>query len=264
MRRELVELGRQMRGPDLHGETMAERVLARIVADSIPTPALVTPGRTERVRGWFRRHRRGVTATLCGLLTVTAVTPPVRAAVADWIGFGGVAVRHDPSAKAPPSDAPPSGQGHGCAGLLTVADATRLAGFAPRLPKKLGPPTAASVTIHGPGYRRVLTLCWERDAAPIRLEQFPATLDPLFWKTSPAPFETIRTAELNGLWFPEPHTLQLRLVGEDGHHYHRTTRPAGPTLIWQTGDRTLRLEGETSRERAVGIARSASGDGGAP
>ncbi|RII20809.1 hypothetical protein DSC45_01665 [Streptomyces sp. YIM 130001] len=258
LRRELVELGRQLRHPDLHGETMAEQVLARIVAESVATPVRVAPSHSERLRGWLRRHRRGITATLCGLLTVTAVTPPVRAAVGEWIGFGGVAVRHDPSADAPDSDDDQPARRDGCGGLIPLPDAGRLAGFAPVLPEELGAPTAAAVTIHGPGHRRVLTVCWTGGAhGPIRLEQFPASIDPLFWKTTRARYEQVQAAGINGLWFPEVHTLELRLLGPDGHGYRRLTHPAGPTLVWQVQGRTLRLEGESSRERAIEIAKSA-------
>lgn len=111
LREELRALGRSMDGPGGAGgpESMVERVLERILAEDVPVPVAGPPGAVERlrvVRSWARARAwwRSLAAVLCGLLTVLALTPPVRAAVSDWFGFGGVEVRYDPSAV--PSEAP--------------------------------------------------------------------------------------------------------------------------------------------------------------
>lgn len=101
---ELRALGRSLDEPGVAGsESMVERVLEQILAERVPVPVPVAepPGRGERLRGvrrWARVRWRALTAGLCGLLTVLVLTPPVRAAVTDWFGFGGVEVRYDPSA----------------------------------------------------------------------------------------------------------------------------------------------------------------------
>lgn len=98
LRAELLALGRGLEVPGDAGLTMAEQVLARIVAEGVPAPA--TPGRRERARVWVRRRARLLAAALSGLLVVLVLTPPVRAAVMDWFDFGGVEVRYDPSGPA--------------------------------------------------------------------------------------------------------------------------------------------------------------------
>lgn len=105
LRAELLALGRGMgvpeQDPEGAGLTMAERVLAQIVAEAVPAPVPVPPGRLKRAGAWVRRRARLLAAALSGLLVVLVLTPPVRATVADWFGFGGVEVRYDPSAPAP-------------------------------------------------------------------------------------------------------------------------------------------------------------------
>ncbi|MFF3639839.1 hypothetical protein [Streptomyces sp. NPDC002564] len=254
LRAELRALGRSMDAGGAGAETMAERVLARIIAEQAPVPVAERPGPGERLRGLRRGLRmrwRTVTAGLCGLLTVLALTPPVRAAVVDWFDFGGVEVRYDPSAT--PSAGP---GGRGCGDPVSAARARRLAGFAPVVPRSLGTPDALSVT-RGPDAHVLLTLCWYEDGGTIRLDEFPALLDPGVAKTVPRLPEWVGIDGGTGLWFARPHRLTFWLEQEDGDRWRRSERTAGPTLLWTRGtDLTLRLEGVPSKERAVEIARS--------
>lgn len=251
---ELRALGRSLDPPGASGtESMVERVLEQILAEGVPVPVAESTGPTTRIRSarwWARQRWRSLTAALCGLLTVLVLTPPVRAAVVDWFGFGGVDVRYKPGPHASPSPVP------GCEQALTVAGAARRAGFEPLLPRELGRPSAAQVSAD----RRVLSLCWHTgDGEVIRLDQFRATLSPLFWKSTTVPYEPATVNGDSGLWFAEPHRLELALVDEQGREYARTVRTAGPTLLWedQGEQRTLRLEGVESWERAVAVAESA-------
>lgn len=270
---ELRALGRSLGppggGPDV--ETMVERVLGQILAERIPTPAPEPPTGRERLADalrWTRRRWRSLTAALCGLLAVLVLTPPVRAAVVDWFGFGGVEVRYDPSAP-PAPDAPVPG----CAHPVTAAEAERRAGFAPVVPPELGEPDAVSVTAETEG-RAVVSLCWTGREDTVRLDQFPAELDHSFTKTVRERPEWVQlTREKHedreeqrgqwGLWFPRAHLLSFWMVDPTGERWTRRERTAGPTLLWtappaQGPAMTLRLEGVTSRERAVGIARSSA------
>ncbi|MGI5195343.1 hypothetical protein ACQEVY_17135 [Streptomyces sp. CA-288835] len=255
---ELRALGRSLDPPGASGtESMVERVLGQILAEQVPVPVDEPSRSATRIRSarrWARQRWRSLTAALCGLLTVLVLTPPVRAAVVDWFGFGGVGVRYEPSGPhASPSPVP------GCEQGLSVAGAARRAGFEPLLPRELGHPSAAQVSAD----RRVLSLCWDTgDGEVIRLDQFRATLSPLFWKSTTVPYEPVAVNGDSGLWFAEPHRLELALVDAGGHEYARTVRTAGPTLLWQhhgaqrAEQRTLRLEGVESRERAVAVAES--------
>lgn len=259
---ELRALGRSLDRPGAAGsESMVERVLEQILAERIPVPVAAPPGPRERlraVRRWMRARRRALTAGLCGLLTVLVLTPPVRAAVVDWFGFGGVEVRYDPSAVPSPGARVP-----GCGPSLTMAEAGRRAGFAPLAPEGLGVPDAVTVTPEPKG-RLLLSLCWREHGHTVRLDEYPVPLDLGFTKTVRyrpewVPLGGAEDYEHQALWFAKPHLLSFWLVDADGERFTRSERTAGPTLLWtQGGDVTLRLEGVASKVRAVELAKSLS------
>ncbi|MFE9098576.1 hypothetical protein [Streptomyces sp. NPDC007264] len=263
---ELRDLGRSLDGQAAGGaEEMAERVLARIRAERLPHPVTAPPGAAERlraVRHWTRVRRRALTGALCGLLMVLALTPPVRAAVVDWFDFGGVQVRHDPSAVPSPGTEVP-----GCGRSVSLAQARHRAGFTPVVPDALGAPDTVTVA-REPHGRFLVTLCWRERGHTVRLDEYPARLDMGFVKRVREPPQwipldpdtsAVGTTDV-GLWFPRPHVLGFWLVDAEGRRYTRQERTAGPTLLWTPGtgggEVTLRLEGVTSQSRAVAIARS--------
>jgi hypothetical protein len=238
---------------------MVERVLEQILAERIPVPVAEPRGPGERlraVRRWARVRWRALTSGLCGVLTVLVLTPPVRAAVVDWFGFGGVEVRYDPSAVPSPGARVP-----GCGPSLTLAQAGRQAGFEPLVPGAFGTPDAVTVTREPKG-RLLMSLCWREHGHTVRLDEYPASLDLGFSKTVREPPEWV---SLGGdedygnpaLWFPKPHLLSFWLIDADGDRFTRSERTAGPTLLWMhEGEVTLRLEGVASKARAVEIAKS--------
>lgn len=258
---ELRALGRSLDRPGAAGgESMVERVLEQILAERIPVPVAEPRGPGERlraVRRWARVRWRALTAGLCGALTVLVLTPPVRAAVIDWFGFGGVEVRYDPSAVPSPGTRVP-----GCGPSLTLAQAGRQAGFEPLVPGALGTPDTVTVTVtREPKGRLLMSLCWRENGDTVRLDEYPASLDIGFSKTVREPPEWV---SLGGdgddghpaLWFPRPHLLSFWLDA-DGDRFTRSERTSGPTLLWMhQGEVTLRLEGVASKERAVQIAKS--------
>ena len=271
---ELRALGRSLDarggGEGAGSETMVERVLAQILAEHLPVPVQEPAptgvrARLHAVRRWARLRRRALVAGLCGLLTVLVLTPPVRAAVFDWFGFGGVEVRYDPSA------VPSAGaEVPGCGRSVTLAQARQRAGFEPLVPDALGVPDAVTVTAEPQG-RFLVSLCWRESGHTIRVDEYPARLDIGFAKTVREPPEWLSldgTVPPEGiqnpaLWFARPHLLSFWLVGADGHRYTREERTAGPTLLWTQvvggvpGENlTFRLEGVASERRAVEIARS--------
>jgi hypothetical protein len=267
---ELRALGRSLDAPGAGGpESMVERVLEQILAERLPVPVAQAPGPGERlraVRRWTRTRWRSLAATLCGLLAVLALTPPVRAAVLDWFDFGGVEVRYDPSAVPSPGAEVP-----GCGRSVSLAQAEQRAGFEPLVPSALGAPDVVTVTAEPRG-RFLVSLCWRERGDTIRLDEYPARLDIGFTKRVREQPEWLSldgdSSELGGthdtaLWFPRPHLLSFWLVDAAGSHYTREQRTAGPTLLWMHGpgvldvpDVTLRLEGVASKARAVEIAKS--------
>ncbi|WP_255345709.1 hypothetical protein [Streptomyces chartreusis] len=267
---ELRALGRSLDPPGAAdgAETMVERVLGQLLAEHVPVPVAEPTGAAERlraVRRWTRMRWRSLTATLCGLLTVLVLTPPVRAAVLDWFDFAGVGVRYDPSATPAPGAEVP-----GCDDPVSLAEAERRAGFAPVVPKELGAPDAVAVTGEPRG-RFLVSLCWREDGRTIRLDERRASLDIGFAKTvreppewislgSDAPDGTNGTAADQALWFARPHLLTFWLVDPSGERFTREERTAGPTLLWSHGavgeSVALRLEGVGSKARALAVARS--------
>ncbi|MFF2185515.1 hypothetical protein [Streptomyces sp. NPDC058155] len=286
---ELRALGRGMRVPDVDGETMAERVLAQLLADAAPVPAPAPApasdpvsdptrdpasgpasarvswwaARSARLRRLLRDRWRALAAGVSGLLVVLVLTPPVRAAVADWFDFGGVQVRYDPTATPGPGAPVP-----GCGDPMPIEEVERRAGFAPRIPAELGEPDQVSLDGVSAG-RPVVSLCWtDSGGRTIRLEEFRAGLDLGFSKQvrQMPQWLVLHPGELNestGLWFADPHLLRFRLIDDRGEGWTRSARTAGPTLLWEdngpsgSGEPlTLRLEGVASMERATAVARS--------
>lgn len=292
LREELRALGRSLDGPggaaDPAGsESMVERVLEQILAaqappvpsgqrEEAPVPAAGPRGagaRWRAVRRWTRARWRALTAAVCGLLTVLVLTPPVRATVSDWFGFGGVEVRYDPSAVPSPGARVPD-----CGRSVPLGEAERRAGFAPLVPRALGSPDAVAVS-GLPRGRFLVSLCWRDGGRTIRLDQFPARLDPSFAKAvreqpewlSPGGGGGADGAPGPALWFARPHLLGFWLVDADGHRFTREERTAGPTLLWTervpvggqgVDEVTLRLEGVASKARALEIARAVAEAGG--
>jgi hypothetical protein len=234
---ELREVGRRLDIPAPSPDSVAEQVLARLLAEAVPDPVVPTPGRGARARAWAAARWRALTAVLCGLLVVLVLTPPVRASVADWFGFGGVVVRRDPSATPGPG-APPPVRGHAPLDGAYV-------------PAELGEPDGVTVADGG----RVLSMSWQVGGGTVRLDQFRATIDMIFVKKAGAAVEWVKVEGDDGMWFAEPHFVQL--VDPEGRSRREAPRTAGPTLVWQRGGTTLRLEGVPDRARAIAIARSA-------
>ncbi|WP_406464129.1 hypothetical protein OHB07_23150 [Streptomyces sp. NBC_00111] len=266
LRAELMALGGGPGVPETDGATMAERVMAQIVAEGVPAPVREPAGCLERIRVWSRRRLRVLAAACSGLLVVLVLTPPVRAAVVEWFGFGGVEVRWAPE---PPEGLPGrEAEGPACGAPVSMPEAARRAGFRPVVPGVLGPPDTVAVTGLPEG-RSMVTLCWREDGRAIRLDAFTAGLDPYVTKqvrTEPQWLELEqgdggegRTAGSTSAaaWFAEPHLLEFMMIGEHGDRWVRTERTSGPTLLWmRDGRMTFRLEGVDSPARAREIAES--------
>ncbi|MET7690137.1 hypothetical protein ABZT06_19495 [Streptomyces sp. NPDC005483] len=267
---ELRALGRSLDVPGAGGsESMVERVLEQILAERLPVPVAQASGPGERLRAarrWARVRWRSLTATLCGLLAVLALTPPVRAAVLDWFAFGGVEVRYDPSAVPSPGAEVP-----GCGRSVSLAQAERRAGFEPLVPRALGTPDVVTVTAE-PQARSLVSLCWRERGRTVRLDEYRARLDIGFTKSVREQPEWLSldgdssgsgAVDDTALWFPRPHLLSFWLVDAAGSSYTREERTAGPTLLWMhrsgaldVPQVTLRLEGVASKARAAAIAKS--------
>jgi hypothetical protein len=230
--RDLAALGRAVDVPAPR-PGLATAVLERL---SDAPAAQVSPA-------WPRR--RLVALAVGAVLLALLATPPVRAAVADWFGFGGVRVERG-DVPAPTADPTPPTVAPG----VSLQEAAAMVAFTVSVPEELGDPDGVEVSPD----RRMVSMSWTTDEeGALRLDQFDARLDFSVLKTAPDVFY----AAVNGtdaLWFEEPH--EVALLEPDGTMVTHSARLAGHTLIWQEGLVTLRLEGDVDLGRAQEIAES--------
>lgn len=244
--RELRALGRSL-GTAIDDDAPAPAAVATAVLDRLRTSPEPVPA-----RGWARPRpavRRRLAVVAVAVLVALGLTPPVRAAVGEWLGIGAVAVRPGPSQ---PSASPPPEATAG----LSLDTAAELTGLTPVVPPVLGSPDGVEVSAD----RRVLSLTWGAGAQTIRLDQVTDPLSPVYLKTAQLG-TTARTLTVDGhdaWWFGTPHSLVL--LTPDGSERTESARVAGPTLVWVDDGVTFRLEG-ADRDRAVEIAGSALGTG---
>ena len=223
---ELRALGRAVVPPVADGLTTA--VLERVAS----APVRRTPAEVIRSK-W-----RALLALLAVLVAGAVVAPPVRAAVAEWLNIGGVEAVPVPSGPTS-APAPPA-----VTERLTLAEAGRIAGFVPVVPRVLGEPTGLEAST---GF---VAMSWRTAGGTVRLEQFEAAPSPMYLKKYWSTLEQVD--EVDGYWFGTPHDLVL----EDKNGGDRVERVAGATLVWVRGGVTFRLEGAPDKARATEIALS--------
>ncbi|MFI5707883.1 hypothetical protein [Kribbella sp. NPDC051620] len=223
---ELRALGRSAAVPPV-ADGLAAKVLERIAEPPV----------RRTFADAVRSRWRSLLALLAVLLAGALVTPPVRAAVAEWLNIGGVEAVHVPNG---PTSAP---QPPAATGQLSLAEATKAAGFAPVVPKALGTPA------HVQASAGFVAMSWATGTGVVRLEQFLAEPSPMYIKKFYTELEYVQ--EIDGFWFSTPHELVLqKKTGVE-----QTVRVAGPTLVWVRDGVTFRLEGVPEKDRAVELAR---------
>jgi hypothetical protein len=244
---ELVRAGRSVQ-IDPVPDDLATEVLAALLP--LPSP--------RRRLGWWHwlraRRRRLVAAVVIALLLVAALTPPVRAAVVEWLRIGGVLIM---------TGAPPAGTGSSSPGAAAVPAGARAVsleeargavGFPVGVPSELGQPERITVTAD----RRVVGMDWTVDGNPVHLDQLDGTLSYAFLKRH---WSIVTPTEVDGAdaaWLAEPH--EIVYVDRTGVERPETARLSGPSLVWQPrlGQHrtTARLEGLGQLEQARQIAES--------
>jgi hypothetical protein len=204
------------------------------VADDL-TATVLSRVANVPVRRRLRDRWRAFVAGFLVLIAGAALTPPVRATVAEWFNIGGVQAQPVGTG---PSTAPPV---PGVQGHLSLEEAAQIAGFTPALPKVLGAPTGVEAS------KGSIVTSWPG----VRLEQFQARVSYGYIKKI---YESVEfVPDVDGYWFKTPH--QLVLVEPSGAE--RVIRIAGPTLVWVRADVTFRLEG-VDKARAVELASGTS------
>ena len=194
-------------------------------------------------------------AVVIALLLVSALTPPVRAAVSEWLRIGGVMIRTG----APPlRPADPPSVGPAASPLpgreVTVKEARAVVDFPVGVPSALGEPDRVTVSDD----RRVVGMDWMTAGRSIHLDQFDGTVSWVFLKQN---WSIVTPTEVDGsdaAWLADPH--EIAYVDRAGVERRETARVSGPCLVWQPmlaePRTTARLEGVPVLEDARLIAES--------
>lgn len=193
------------------------------------------------------------------LAIVTAVTvPPVREAVADVIGsilrFGGIQV--DTSAPSPSIAPTPSPIPSSSNADLAIARSRAL--FPVGVPKALGEPSSVVLgDIDSRGAPRIVTLFFRGGSlgGEVRLDEFDGHMSPDFVKKAGVDdLEYLTVKGQFAIWLGSPHSISY--IDREGSEQVATARTAGPTLAWEKGAVTYRLEGIADKSEALRIAES--------
>lgn len=223
-------------------DELAGAVLVRVADEPVPGRPSAAGAAWRRTGAWLRSRWRAAVAFFTAVVVIGALAPPVRATVAELFGFGGVVVRREPGPVPSGTPAPPP-----AVRGTTLEQARRLIAFEPLLPSALGEPDGVDVS----GDREVLSLSWTVNGRTVRLDEFGSTLDPRFWKAV-RNVEYIQIGDDEGLWFPDPH--EVVTLDDAGNQRREPPRLAGPTLVWEHGPTTLRLEGLSTFAEASALA----------
>ena len=236
------------------------RALGRTLVAAAPADDLVEqvlgrlPAAPDPKRGRVDRHarRRRLVAVIVALVILgLGLTPPVRAAVIEWLRIGGVLVRTQPPVPGPsPTPSPPPTIGP----TVTLTEAEELVDFPVGVPAELGPPDRVSVSAD----RRVVAMDWGSGEDQLHLDQFDGELSWMFLKRTRDPFQVTAVNGRDAVWFASAHAISY--VDRSGREQTEDARIAGPCLVWEhevDGSRvTLRLEGDQSLVDAVAAAES--------
>jgi hypothetical protein len=237
-----------------------------------PTPQLAAMVRrrlAEPPRRPIIKRGAVILGAVGAILAIALGVPPVRTAIAHWLGIQGIVISPVNSLSpnpAPHSTASPSGLGSnlGLGQASTLETARRTAGFQVLVPQAPGSPDAAYIRSDlGP----VVTLVYApRTGLPpsrqtgvgLLITEFRGVTDPMLIQKFVTQQTTVTPVTVDGgsgFWLDgAPHQLAYDLP--DGSFAPDTLRLAGPTLVFERGDITIRVEGHLTETQALAIAHS--------
>jgi hypothetical protein len=185
--------------------------------------------------------RRRVALALLALVVVLVATPPVRATVAEWLGFGAVRVERGDE---------PSGRPEvpALSGGPSVAEAAAQATFPLLVPRALGDPDGVEVAAGGDR----VSMTWAGSDGTVRLDQLAGSPDFTVVKQAPRlRFATVGSRQV--LWLPTAH--RVAMLDGDGEPAGGF-RAAERTMLVLADGSTLRLEGAGSFAEAADLVRT--------
>jgi hypothetical protein len=237
---ELRELGRELVFPP--APDVAPRVAERLRAE--PPRRRLLP----------RRRLVLALAALAVALAAALAVPPVRSAIWDLIGIGGVTIeRVEELPRVTPSGDLRLGP------EVSLAEARRAATFPVRTPDpdEWGAPDAVFLSTSVPGGRVSLLYGSARNVR-LLVTEFRGTIEPGLVKKAlggATRVEGVTVRGVPGFWLSgAPHAVVFR--DANGEIREDQYRLAGNVLLWVAGGVTYRLEGALGRDRALEIAES--------
>ena len=201
------------------------------------------PDVAPRVHARLERKRRRWprVAIPVAVLVLVAAVPPARSTVLDWLGIGGETIERVPETPSPT----PTPRDLGT--RVPLPDDALV-------PAALGRPDA----VYGAG-DRVTLLYKPRPGMPeVLIDQFPGRTRETYVRKQVGPHTRIDRVTVQGepgFWLSGA-SHSLLYEDPNGTVLDIPARLAGPTLVWRHGDRTLRLEADVTKSRALAIARS--------
>jgi len=194
---------------------------------------------------------------MAALMIGLGLTPPVRAAVVEWLGIGGVLIKTSPALPSSPgrpsepaSPEPEPGGGRD----VSLDQARTLVAFTVGVPGALGTPDSIAVSAD----RRVVSMDWGSGADRIHLDQFDGTISWVFVKRTWITVTPTNVSGRDAVWIADAH--EIAYVDRDGQERRAQARTSGPSLVWEhptvANPVTSRLEGDVTLERAVTVAES--------
>ena len=227
--------------------------------------------RDVRSRRWLGplQNVRAVAAAVALLIALAIVlgVPATRQAVADLFGISGVGVRPLPTSGPSPRTTLDAKLDLG--EPVTLAEAQRRVSFPVSVPStpRLGMPAAVYVR-GGPGLEAVNLVYRPRPGFPagydthvgLLISEYAGTAKPYFQKYVQENIPLTRVlvdGQWPGLYFPGVQEIYVDDPSDPGGTV-QTERPrlSSPSLVWERGAVTYRLEANVSRARAVAIAAS--------
>jgi hypothetical protein len=246
---------------------VSDAVMSRLAAHARPRKA-----RRSRERAVLRPAWASAVVVAL-VVAVVAALPSTRSAVARWLGVRGVDVRIEeppvdltlPPVSQSQSPSPTSAPGAVLFGApVTEEEAERRTGLRVPAIGALGAPDAVYVDerARGGGIIAVYASSPGLPAAAVRdvgaiVQVVRGRLDRGVYVKFAGAGTVVETAvgEAPAL-FVGGESHPIAYVDEAGEPIHETARLAGPTLLWDVGELTLRLESELALDDAVTLAES--------
>jgi hypothetical protein len=234
---------------------LVRSVRARIEAAAPPSQRRILPHVPRRAA------LAGVMVLLAAVITSLVALPGLRAAVADWLGLGGVRIHSGGPSPTPAGESLDLGE------ALSVEQAQGQVDFDVAVPDALGEPNEVFFDELVPG-GQVALVYRTRPGLPatpgsdvgLLVTEFEGSVDEILAKkiisTDPGTeLEQVAVGGSTGLWISgEPHFITY--MGPDGQPREETVRLVGNVLLWERNGVTFRIESALSKGKALHIARS--------